>query len=79
MQLPAPAQKAWVALELELLVQKPYVLVMMNPKGGLEGSVERESGSCWPLKLSSCPDVVRNNEWLVLASKLNSCPGVGKE
>jgi hypothetical protein len=23
----------------------------------LEGSVERESGSCWPLKLSSCPDV----------------------
>ena len=72
MQLPAPAQKAWVALELELLV-------MMNPKGGLEGSVERESGSCWPLKLSSCPDVVRNNEWLVLASKLNSCPGVGKE
>jgi hypothetical protein len=50
MQLPAPAQKAWVALELELLV-------MMNPKGGLEGSVERESGSCWPLKLSSCPGV----------------------
>jgi len=50
MQLPAPAQKAWVALELELLV-------MMDPKGGLEGSVERESGSCWPLKLSSCPGV----------------------
>jgi hypothetical protein len=49
-QLPAPAQKAWVALELELLV-------MMDPKGASEGSVERESGSCWPLKLSSCPDV----------------------
>jgi len=48
MQLPAPAQKAWVALELELLV-------MMDPKGASEGSVERESG--WPLKLSSCPDV----------------------